>query len=62
VLDEKQGQAQSIAGKLEKAVEEGDVILAKSLIKELKMLNKILQIEGISLFIKQMKGKIATSS
>jgi hypothetical protein len=62
VLDEKQSQAQSIAGKLEKAIEEGDVILAKSLIKELKMLNKILQIEGINLFIKQMKGRIATSS
>lgn len=59
MLDEKAIKVQSAAGRLEEAVEAGDVARAKSLIKEILILNRELQIEQINSLVKQMKKKIA---
>lgn len=59
MAEEKRKQARLIAGQLEKAVEVGNSALAQSLLKEMITINRFLQIDGIRLFIKQMKKKIA---
>jgi hypothetical protein len=52
-------KAKFLSGRLEQAVSENDFVHAKSLIKELRTLNQLLHIEGINIFIRQMKKKIA---
>jgi len=59
VLEERENRARELSAEIEKKVDEGNTILAKQMIKELAMLNRYLNIEGINYFIKQMKKKMA---